>query len=181
MTKTLNDPLLLIGKAIAIFMQGVMAVGAAALVVGLGVILFNRDKLYTELAAEIDRAVPATFYPSLIGIILVGLAIVVMLFFFFGKLRQIIRTVGEGDPFQPANADRLSGMAWLLLGIHILFIPAVALGLFLAEVADDVKEAEVSFGDGLDLSGLLMVIVLFILARVFRKGTEMREELEGTV
>ena len=33
-------------------------------------------------------------------------------------------------------------------------------------------------GDG---SGVILVLVLFVLARVFRKGTEMREELEGTV
>jgi hypothetical protein len=33
------------------------------------------------------------------------------------------------------------------------------------------------FGGG----GLLLTLVLFILARVFRKGAEMRADLEGTV
>ena len=31
------------------------------------------------------------------------------------------------------------------------------------------------------LPGILMVIILFILARVFRHGAAMREDLEGTV
>lgn len=50
------------------------------------------------------------------------------------------------------------------------------------EYADEAHElhAEVG-GGGIDASGILLVILLFILARVFRKGTEMREDLEGTV
>ena len=32
-----------------------------------------------------------------------------------------------------------------------------------------------------DLTGFLIVLVLFILARVFRHGAAMREDLEGTV
>jgi hypothetical protein len=31
------------------------------------------------------------------------------------------------------------------------------------------------------LSGLLLVLVLFILARVFRVGAAMRDDLEGTI
>jgi hypothetical protein len=38
-----------------------------------------------------------------------------------------------------------------------------------------------STGGGISFGGFLLALVLFILARVFRKGTEMREELEGTV
>ena len=34
---------------------------------------------------------------------------------------------------------------------------------------------------GLDGGGILLILVLFILARVFRQGSAMREELEGTV
>ncbi len=34
---------------------------------------------------------------------------------------------------------------------------------------------------GISGNGLLLMLILFILARVFRKGAEMRAELEGTV
>jgi hypothetical protein len=32
-----------------------------------------------------------------------------------------------------------------------------------------------------DFTGLLMVLTLFVFARVFRYGTNMREELDGTI
>ena len=32
-----------------------------------------------------------------------------------------------------------------------------------------------------ELTGILLTLILFILARVFREGSRMREELEGTV
>ena len=53
-------------------------------------------------------------------------------------------------------------------------------------VADAVRDLndldhEVGSGDGFSLTGILMVLILFILARVFKRGAEMREELEGTV
>jgi hypothetical protein len=31
------------------------------------------------------------------------------------------------------------------------------------------------------LGGVILSLTLFVLARVFRKGTDMREDLEGTV
>ena len=40
---------------------------------------------------------------------------------------------------------------------------------------------DVHFKAEMPLSGLFLALVLFILARVFREGTRMREDLEGTV
>jgi len=34
---------------------------------------------------------------------------------------------------------------------------------------------------GLDGGSILLILILFILARVFREGARMRDELEGTV
>ena len=34
---------------------------------------------------------------------------------------------------------------------------------------------------GFDGGGILLILILFILARVFRHGAAMREDLEGTV
>jgi Fe-S cluster assembly ATPase SufC len=48
----------------------------------------------------------------------------------------------------------------------------------------EVTEGSVTFHGqvgGLDMTGILLVIILFILARVFRHGAAMREDLEGTV
>lgn len=176
-----NDPLLLAGTVICLFIQGFAALGAAVITFALPMLLLFRDEIDAEVRTEFGEA--ATAFPLLptVGLLMIALALVVMLFLFFDRLRRMIGTVGEGDPFAPVNADRLSVMAWLMLGLQVLMIPAAGLGLFLAKWADKVENADVTIDAGLDLSGILMVIVLFILARVFRAGAAMREDLEGTV
>jgi hypothetical protein len=176
-----NDLLLLAGKVLAVFMQIAMAVGACALVVASIALLFYRDTLIAEYAADVGD--PTAVFPvfALLGVMLIGIALVAALFVFFGKLRQIIGTVGEGDPFQPANAERLSIMAWLMLGVQLLMLPATALGIQLARFADELDDVNVTVDGGFDLTGILIVILLFILARVFKHGAAMREDLEGTV
>ena len=174
-----SDLLLLGGKIIAVFMQIAMAIGIGALVIGLGALLLYGSGALDVFSAEAE---PLPFPLSLlIGILLVALAVVAMLFVFFGQLRAIISTVGEGDPFAPANADRLSLMGWLMLGVQLALIPAAALGIQLAQYADEMDEVKISIDGSLDLTGILLVIILFILARVFRHGAAMREDLEGTV
>ena len=46
-------------------------------------------------------------------------------------------------------------------------------------LASQFKDATSDFGITLD--GILLAVILFILARVFRQGAAMREDLEGTV
>lgn len=176
-----NDLLLLAGKIITFFMQAVMTLGGVALLVAVPLLLFFRGEIVAKYAEEVGD--PTVVFPvfALVGVMLLGIALLAMLFVFFGKLRQIINTVGEGDPFQPANADRLSMMAWLALGGQLLFIPALALGTYLASFADEMEDVHLTIDGGLDIEGILLVIILFILARVFRHGAAMREDLEGTV
>ena len=181
MTHHPNDPLLLAGKLICLIMQGLMAFGGVVLVILIPALLFFQDEVAAEFAAEAQGAVVDFPLGVLIGLFVIGIAIVAALFFFFGKLRRIIATVGEGDPFQPANAERLKDMGWLMLATQLLVIPAAALGIYFAQFADEVEDANVEFNGDLDFTGILLVIILFILARVFRHGAAMRDDLEGTV
>ena len=181
MTTRTNDPLLLAGKVATILAQIAMGIGATALVIATGALLIFKDKLILEYAQEVGD--PNAVFPVfiLIGVMLIGLAMIAAMFVFFGKLRAIIGTVGEGDPFQPDNADRLSMMGWLMLGVQLLMLPATALGVQLAKFADELEDVHLTFDGGFDLTAILLVIILFILARVFRLGAAMREDLEGTV
>ncbi|MFY8049217.1 MAG: DUF2975 domain-containing protein [Erythrobacter sp.] len=177
-----TDLLLLAGKVISIFMQGAMVFGAIVLVAIVPLIALLGGEGPQGYANGVH--VPIKDIPTLplLGIMLIGLGIVACLFLFFGRLRAIIATVGEGDPFVPVNATRLSQMAWLMLGTKLLVLPAIPLGLHLAAIAEQYgEEADVSINGGFDLSGILLIIILFILARVFRHGAAMREDLEGTV
>ena len=89
-------------------------------------------------------------------------------------LRAIVDTVAAGTPFVAANADRLARMGWLALAVKIVML-AEALALY--EATRQVGLHDVRFSG----PSLLMILVLFILARVFRQGAAMREDLEGTV
>ncbi|WP_226699910.1 DUF2975 domain-containing protein [Qipengyuania gaetbuli] len=174
-----NDPLLATGKVLALILQGLCALA--------GVILFAVMLLLVLISQDLaDGIVNANEFElidnslvSYIAILVMLSAIVAALFAFFGKMRAIIVSVGEGDPFIAENAQRLGSMAWLLLGVEVLAVLVGLVRLYLANLAS-------GGGDRLgfsiyDLTGPVMVLVLFILARVFRKGTEMRADLEGTV
>ena len=176
-----NDLLLLAGKILTVLMQAFMAIGAAVLAIALPVVIFMQDKINAEVAAEYGNAVGELPMMALAGAILLALAAVALIFVFFGKLRAIIATVGEGDPFEPANADRLNLMAWLLLAVQAIAIPIGGLALLLAKWIEPMDNADVTIDAGFDLTGILLVIILFILARVFKHGAAMREDLEGTV
>ncbi|QZD90571.1 DUF2975 domain-containing protein [Qipengyuania aurantiaca] len=178
MTKLTSDPLLALGKIVVILAQALMGLAAAAVAIGTPIVLLMKDKAQADLRAELGN--PDFIFPafSIAGLLILALAILLMAFFFFDRLRRIIDSVGAGDPFEPANATRLTAMAWLMLGIQLLAIPAAGLGLYLVKI---MEETEATVDASLDLSGIVMVVTLFILARVFRHGSAMRADLEGTV
>jgi hypothetical protein len=176
-----NDLLLLAGRILTVLMQIFMAIGMLALAIGIPVILLFSGAINAEIAAEYGDAVgrlPLATMTALFAFLLVLLALI---FVFFGKLRAIIASVGEGDPFVPENADRLNLMAWIMLAAQAIMITISGFALTVANWAADFEEGEFAVDVGLDLTGILIVIVLFILARVFKHGAAMREDLEGTV
>ena len=109
-------------------------------------------------------------------IMLLGIASVPLAHLVLSRLRAIVDTVGEGDPFVAGNARRLQTIAWAVLGLEVvhLVVGAVAAGASSPGEPLDV-------GGGFSVTGGLAVLLLLVLARVFERGAAMREELEGTV
>ena len=173
-----KDPLLAAARVLILIGQGLMGLAAAALVVGIPILAVAQDPITAEMREETGRADIVFPLLPILGIMAVALAIVVLAFFFLRHMRRIVDTVGEGDPFVPENAERLTAMAWLMLGIQLLVIPAAALAIYIQRAFEEVNA---TIDTDVDFSGVLLVIVLFILARVFRHGTALREDLEGTV
>lgn len=176
-----KDPLLAAGHILTFLMQGIVALGAVVLTGVIPALLIFRQDLIAEIAADhpgVDFVLPVGMIVIVLALAVVAL---VLLFLFFKRLRQIIATVGEGDPFVPQNAERLSQMAWLMLATHVIALPIMALGAQIAKAMEKVSESGFHFEAGLDGGSILLIITLFILARVFRQGTKMRADLEGTV
>ncbi|MEO9462113.1 MAG: DUF2975 domain-containing protein [Marinomonas sp.] len=176
-----NDPLLLAGRILTFLLQAVIALGVLALAIATPIVIFARDMISAEIIAKHGDSV-AAFPAFQIAVILVAaIAALALIFLFFGKLRALIESVGIGDPFAPENADRLSAMGWLAIGVYALSAVIAGLAFTVSEWAQQLDDVEFDFDVGLDLTGILMIIILFILARVFRHGASMREDLEGTV
>jgi hypothetical protein len=128
------------------------------------------------IAWVVGKGAPAATIWALAVLPALTAGIAVLGFYFMRHLYRIIGTVGEGDPFVPANAQRLSAMGWISVAVHVVAIPLSVISGWVENVTKDMH-----FRADLPLSGLFLALVLFILARVFREGTRMREDLEGTV
>jgi hypothetical protein len=92
------------------------------------------------------------------------------------RLLEIIGTVEAGEPFIPANANRLRTVAWCLLAIQLCDI---AFGLASARL--DMAAGERVSGWSPGLTGWVAVLLVFVLARVFREGTRLRSDAELTI
>ena len=89
---------------------------------------------------------------------------------------RIVKTA-EADPFVEDNARRLMQIGWLLVAMQIVGLTAgMIVSLFPQAMRDHVQA-------GFDPSpiGILAVLLIFVLAQIFRRGAQMRAELEGTV
>jgi hypothetical protein len=178
MTDKSKDALLLFGKMLALFLQGLFALGGAIALSLIPFVLLLNQGFFTGFV-DPEKNILARFPVPGVGVALLMSVSLAALFMFFGKMRAIIGSVGEGDPFIPENAWRLNAMAWLLLVHEVATVLVGLLRIYLANLAEGTEERiTVSL---YDLDGLLMVLILFILARVFRHGAAMREDLEGTV
>lgn len=173
MTTKPRDPLLAAARIVLILMMGMMVLVGATCLLGIPTLWIMQDQFLARFASA-GLPPDALWALSAVGSLL--LVIVGLGFFFFRHLYRIVGTVGEGDPFIPANAERLSAMGWIVVAVHVAAIPMVAIIQWVASVAKDVHTDA-----HLDLTGVLLALILFILARVFREGARMREELEGTV
>lgn len=167
------DPLLAVVKLIlAISMAAFL--GLAAIIALIAPALFVwRDKVTMQMAAQ--GAPPEAIWAAAAMVLLVS-AMFVLGFYFVRHLYRIVASVGDGDPFVPINARRLSAMAWIAVAVHIIAIPVS----MIAKWAESVS-SRIHWEGDVPLAGLFLALVLFILARVFREGTRLREELEGTV
>lgn len=179
MRKMINDPLLTVARVGTYVVQVTFVIGQIALGLAVaGTVIAALGFLPREGMMEgIEHLTPAVMWPAALAmaLVLVALALATR---FVVRLRQIIDTVGKGDPFVAENGERLTQMAWLALIGQILGMFAAAVGGWIQAHGGHGRfelHADSSF------TGFFVAVLLFILARVFREGARMRSDLEGTV
>ncbi|WP_232492864.1 DUF2975 domain-containing protein [Novosphingobium kaempferiae] len=172
-----RDPLLAIARGVVFFSMGLCVLVGAIMTVLAPFMVFGRFDIMAKASGDVEGLTSQTFLA--IGAVMLLVAVGAVLgFLFLRHLLRIIDSVGLGDPFVPINATRLAAMAWLTLAIEALTFPIGGLALWIARAF---PEGHSDLQVGFSMSGLLLAVILFILARVFRKGAEMRADLEGMV
>ncbi len=176
MSLSARDPLLVAAKLVVALSIAILVFATTMVAIGLGAVLtVERAATYEKLASA---GVAATGYPKLALALALLIGILWLASTFMLVLYRLVRSVEVADPFNPENAARLARMGWLAVaiqsGLFLVALLAASLGTLKAALL-----AEDAFN--LSVGGIILTLVLFILARVFRAGTHIRDDLEGTV
>jgi hypothetical protein len=99
-------------------------------------------------------------------------------FVIVGRLRRIFQTLVAGDPFHPDNVRRLRviGGALALLEVGRFAFAAVA-----RMIAQQLDVARPNVSAHVNLTAWFAVLVIVVLAEVFREGARLRGEAELTI
>ncbi|MGN6356879.1 MAG: DUF2975 domain-containing protein [Novosphingobium sp.] len=168
-----RDPLLTAARIALLVTAGFCALSALFLAFLVPTLLIFNESVMEQIAL---RGAPSETIWAVVGATALSAVVSGLGFLFLRHLYRIVESVRDGDPFIPVNATRLQAMGWLSLAVHVLGVPLAATTGWLGHILGiGHMKFEVSW------FGLLLALVLFILARVFRQGARMREELDGTV
>ncbi|MEJ5979429.1 DUF2975 domain-containing protein [Novosphingobium sp. PS1R-30] len=173
-----RDPLLTAARGVISLLLILLALTGLAMLIGAPLLGLWRDGVVAELTRRSGHAVAPSVVTEICAILVLSACIMGLAFQSLIHMRRIIDSVALGDPFAPVNAARLTRMGWLTAATQVVSFPIGvllhSLGLSLRNIVGHPE-----FGAG--LGGILMALLLFVLARVFREGARMREDLEGTV
>lgn len=128
---------------------------------------------------EISLPPGAPTWPLFISAILIGGVIVGGGLMIVWRLRQLVESFCSGQPFAKPNATHLRAIWMTMVGIEVaryalLLLTVAALSGFGATQDADLKIK-------IDLSTWGSILILIVLAEVFREGARLKEEQELTI
>jgi hypothetical protein len=146
---------------------------AAATLLALAAVLFsvNPALLGHVQVAESGEIVERA--PVIVGVLLAAGAYMAGVLVIIGALRRIFATLTAGDPFHPDNVARLRLIGLMLAALELGRYAVWAIGGRLPGVRD--------VRPGFNLTAWFSVLVVFVLAEVFREGARLRREAELTI
>ena len=163
------------------FILAVLILALGAVVLGLGAALVSPALLaHLDIPVELRGLPLVPILGAALFAVAGGLVCMVFVLLAVKATAGIVDTAVAGDPFVGDNAERLKRIGWCLLGVMMVqFLTLIAVA---AIVPENLPEG-VNIGGGSepDPVSLLAVLLVFVLARIFKHGAQMRDELEGTV
>jgi uncharacterized membrane protein YjgN (DUF898 family) len=146
-------------------------IGAALLALAALLFAFNPSLLanvkISDGAQFVERA------PLVVGGLLAAGFYMVSVLLIIGALRRIFTTLTAGDPFHPDNVNRLRLVGLMLAVLELGRYAVWGISAWLPWVRD----VRPSFS----LTAWFSVLVVFVLAEVFREGARLRREAELTI
>jgi hypothetical protein len=116
------------------------------------------------------------FVPALIigGVAVAGSLMIVW------RLRKLFDSFSSGEPFRRENANHLRAIWVIMIAIEIArYVLLGVTGALIAAYAGPNVHAEYEFS--IDLSTWGSILILIVLAEVFREGARLKEEQELTI
>src|SRR5688572_21526335 len=107
----IKDPLLTAARILLVFFIAVLGFCAAVIAIAAPTLTVFQDRVVAAFVAE-GVADAGRIFPALPVVMLGCAALLALGIYFLVLLRRIVKSVGEGDPFAPVNASRLSRMGW---------------------------------------------------------------------
>ncbi len=164
-------------KVILDVVRWVLFVSAGAGGLGILAVLllsFNPDLLGGAVDIGGVHLEGAWLGPLLAGTLLVWVLYMAGAIVIVGRLRRIFQTLIAGDPFHPDNVRRLRviGAALAILEIGRYLVAALSHVVF---------HGRIHVGGGVSLTTWFAVLVIVVLAEVFREGARLRGEAELTI
>lgn len=170
--------------SVSSFLKIILDVVFAALWIGLVVLAlitlaalllsFNPDLLAENARAgsisELVRNGPSVASGLFAAVLYVAGVLVIV-----GSLRRIFTTLTAGDPFHPDNVARLRVIGLMLAGLELGRYVFWAISAWLLPGVTHVEKQNLS------LTAWFSVLVVFVLAEVFREGARLRREAELTI
>ena len=124
------------------------------------------------IEANVDDVPPGRLVAALVSLVVFAPGIA----FVCSQLSRILSTLAEGDPFVPTNPPRLTLIAITIGLIEIIRMTSLVV---LSNTVDLGPEYQANINLNLAVWGA--VIVLLILAQVFKEGARLREEEKMTI
>lgn len=176
-------------KVILDVVRWVLMISAGAVTLGMiGVLLlsFSPDLLGSAIDLDDVHIKGAWMGPLLAGALLAGDLYLAGALVIVGRLRRIFQTLIAGDPFHPDNVRRLRTIGLTLAALEIggyLADGATAMVIHLLglEHSHALSKSDFHVGGGVHLTAWFSVLVIMVLAEVFREGARLRAEAELTI
>lgn len=137
----------------------------------------------TGMGPELPEAFVRFLQLDIVIALPLGVAAILAMLFIADRLRRILITLIEGDPFVPENAGHLRAIAIAIAVYQIIRYGAHGIIALMFTVFGRPVESGVSIQPqfGLNIGAWIAVIALLVLSEVFREGTRLRDEQKLTI